>query len=647
MKYLVVFVLAVSLCASLAFASGKMPDKVPIQNLPVISGNETLEVAPTTVERTAPWSPPSTDYLGEIDTVGYTWYDYQHNGTAGRMIRYDASGKIHVAWMRGYGPGLTEPRHIFYNMLDPATGWVWPQIGTNVENATKGGYTSLGVNADGYPFPCFHVLTPSSPLQDNHSAVAADFFPGTGAFQFWELPYVYAPDALEVIWPKIAVDIQGRLHIVGTENPASGVAGDPQRVYYCRGTFDPIGFNITYQPQQLIEWTENITADITASRHSDRVALAYTKIRYYPPVEIDTTQYNNDVYLFISEDGVTWDFTHPNFNVTNFIPPDPSLLPDSLAADRDTLRVYNDISLLFDEDDNVHAAFTTPAYYAYEGLISVSNALIWHWNEATQNYGLIVNEWYDFGINCGAWQRIVQRPNLAIDTATRNLYCTYQKYDTNDVSSGGWLQGEVMVTWSDDNGEHWAQATNVSDTHAPGAEPGHCFSERDITVNETVEDGALHILYVEDTDAGGIPQSEGAWTNSPVYYHEVSVSDIAHSPMIHEHPMHVDGTGLPGPYVNVPEAQGGQLPSSFSLSQNYPNPFNPTTNIRFDLTSTDKVSLKVYNITGQEVATLVSGTLVAGSYSVPFNATDLASGVYFYKLSTSTQTETRKMVLLK
>jgi hypothetical protein len=129
-----------------------------------------------------------------------------------------------------------------------------------------------------------------------------------------------------------------------------------------------------------------------------------------------------------------------------------------------------------------------------------------------------------------------------------------------------------------------------------------------------------------------------------VYYHKVITSSVAHSPIIPRYPMHVDSTGLP---AAVHMVENNNVPSSFQLAQNYPNPFNPTTNIRFDLSSTDKVTLTVYNIVGQQVATLVSGTLAAGSYNVPFDASELASGVYFYKLSTPTQTQTRKMVLLK
>jgi hypothetical protein len=90
------------------------------------------------------------------------------------------------------------------------------------------------------------------------------------------------------------------------------------------------------------------------------------------------------------------------------------------------------------------------------------------------------------------------------------------------------------------------------------------------------------------------------------------------------------------------------LPTEFILFQNYPNPFNPSTTINFDLPKTARVSLKVYNILGQLVATLLDGVKQAGSYNVSFNAPDLGSGVYFYRVVTDGGgAVTRKMVLLK
>lgn len=89
------------------------------------------------------------------------------------------------------------------------------------------------------------------------------------------------------------------------------------------------------------------------------------------------------------------------------------------------------------------------------------------------------------------------------------------------------------------------------------------------------------------------------------------------------------------------------VPQVFSLSQNYPNPFNPSTSIEFTLPKTVRVQLKVYNVLGQEVATLVNGTETAGLHSASFNASNLASGVYLYRIVAGDYVSARKMLLLK
>jgi hypothetical protein len=87
--------------------------------------------------------------------------------------------------------------------------------------------------------------------------------------------------------------------------------------------------------------------------------------------------------------------------------------------------------------------------------------------------------------------------------------------------------------------------------------------------------------------------------------------------------------------------------TGFELAPNYPNPFNPTTTIRYQIPQAGLVSLKVYDILGKEVATLVNQRQEAGSYRVSFNAAQLSSGVYFYRIQTAGFVETRKMLLVK
>lgn len=88
-------------------------------------------------------------------------------------------------------------------------------------------------------------------------------------------------------------------------------------------------------------------------------------------------------------------------------------------------------------------------------------------------------------------------------------------------------------------------------------------------------------------------------------------------------------------------------PENFSLSQNYPNPFNPMTEIFFSIAGAQFATLKVFTILGGEVATLVNQSLAPGEYRVQFNAGDLPSGLYFYRLSAGGYTQTKRMVLLK
>jgi hypothetical protein len=88
-------------------------------------------------------------------------------------------------------------------------------------------------------------------------------------------------------------------------------------------------------------------------------------------------------------------------------------------------------------------------------------------------------------------------------------------------------------------------------------------------------------------------------------------------------------------------------PTVFALNQNYPNPFNPVTNISYMIPKNSKVSLKVYDIKGQLVSTLFEGNQNTGIYITQFDGSQLASGVYFYKLEAGDYKEVRKMTLIK
>jgi hypothetical protein len=137
---------------------------------------------------------------------------------------------------------------------------------------------------------------------------------------------------------------------------------------------------------------------------------------------------------------------------------------------------------------------------------------------------------------------------------------------------------------------------------------------------------------------------------------DLNVSSLALSPTGYLYAGTATGTVFRSvsPMVSVNEIAGGK-PSMFLLEQNYPNPFNPSTNLSFSIPYSSLVILKVYDMLGREVRTLVNENLHSGNYETTFDATGMASGVYFYRLSLSTNrdgqagefTQTRRLLLVR
>jgi hypothetical protein len=102
-----------------------------------------------------------------------------------------------------------------------------------------------------------------------------------------------------------------------------------------------------------------------------------------------------------------------------------------------------------------------------------------------------------------------------------------------------------------------------------------------------------------------------------------------------------------GVFAVTATMQHSTVPHTFELGQNYPNPFNPATVIRFQLPSSGAVTLKVFDVLGREVATILDGFQQAGTYSIRWDASQLSSGVYIYRLHAGENSALRKMLLMK
>ncbi|MFQ5498351.1 MAG: T9SS type A sorting domain-containing protein [Candidatus Zixiibacteriota bacterium] len=144
-----------------------------------------------------------------------------------------------------------------------------------------------------------------------------------------------------------------------------------------------------------------------------------------------------------------------------------------------------------------------------------------------------------------------------------------------------------------------------------------------------------------------------------------SISEVTIEAVTLEQPNHsllfvyheYDDNGVPGTRVERPDFEqvtvalsgttDAELPTTFAVDQNYPNPFNPSTTVSFALPEASDVNLTIYNVLGQEVEVLVNGEMPAGNHTIEWFADNRSSGVYFYRLTANSFSETKKMLLLK
>ncbi|MCW8806103.1 MAG: T9SS type A sorting domain-containing protein [Ignavibacteriaceae bacterium] len=167
-----------------------------------------------------------------------------------------------------------------------------------------------------------------------------------------------------------------------------------------------------------------------------------------------------------------------------------------------------------------------------------------------------------------------------------------------------WIATNTTIFSSADSGNTWIEQTYDHDMH-------------------------FYDLIFTDEECGWLI---GANVNSPPLY-----------------PSYIYRTtnGGVGGIVSVKDNSFNRTISNFTLYQNYPNPFNPTTNIKFQIAHSGFVSLKVYDILGNAITTIINEEKPVGNYEVEFNATDFPSGIYFYQLKTGVFFQTKKMVYLK
>jgi hypothetical protein len=225
----------------------------------------------------------------------------------------------------------------------------------------------------------------------------------------------------------------------------------------------------------------------------------------------------------------------------------------------------------------------------------------------------------------------------------------------NNVNVGVWYDGSKWTIFNEDfspmlEGKDfnvWLLNDNKSFVHTVDAastslNPVYSYIDNPLTNNNP--DANILVTSILQ-NSGYFDHVQGVWYDASEQKWVLYNEDLTDYTLGIKYIIYVaNSSGIP---TAVEEENNPATVSDFALQQNYPNPFNPTTQIRFSLPEQSEVTLKVYNILGKEIATLVNDVKGAGVHEVSFDGTGLASGVYFYTLQTDKYTQTHKMILIK
>ncbi|GAB6281342.1 MAG: hypothetical protein STSR0008_00810 [Ignavibacterium sp.] len=213
-------------------------------------------------------------------------------------------------------------------------------------------------------------------------------------------------------------------------------------------------------------------------------------------------------------------------------------------------------------------------------------------------------------------------PSISVSEDGNVLYAVWTGPEMTgteiDTAIGGLMWSDLYHAWSFNGGNTWTYGGVLSGEKNVSENFGHAAQH----LRKVGDDYVADIVYINDLSAGGNVFGEGEKTLNPIMYKTYTI-------------------------INTDVNDVNLLVNSFSLEQNYPNPFNPSTTIKYTIPEKDFVTIKIYDVLGKEVASLINTIKDAGSYEVEFNAKNLSSGMYLYSIQAGKYNTTKKMILMK
>ena len=535
-----------------------------------------------------------TDFVGRIDTVGGTTYDWQVSGPCDQYIYCDADYGVHVTWMySAETTGFTDRnmRYNFYDFTAGAWNFVDPAnfMNSGVNAFTiRSGYGMLDVN----PISgCAYVCCNQAPSNINPT-VARDAAPGAGIFT----ECAGTPSADGYLWPSMCLTQSEQVHAALCDGATTQGIFESDVNPWCTWS-TPVAFQDTAPVPGFPTYVAK------GSRTSANAVISWVHLNAADPSE--------GYYRMTTDDGVTWD---PAVQ----IPFPPAFTPGS-----ETTASFYIAGLypMLDDNDNLHVVAAVMPMIS--GAAYIMPAEIWHWYQPTNTWSKIARQECDtlnLGGSVGYNALYADRPTLC-QGGPNEFECVWEGFDSlNFESTTGLLRSEIFYARSVDNGATWG--------------PYHQLTERDSTskrfpsVASRVWHDTCFVRYEDDLCAGFGVEGQGPITNNPIIVQRFWLGEI-----------HSIAEGKP--------AIRGTLTCAVS-----PSPFRGGTTISYDLPKSGNVRLSVCDVLGRTVRVLVNQTKSPGRYSAGWDGSGengmlLPAGIYFSRLEAGAERLTRKLVIAR
>lgn len=534
----------------------------------------------------------------EIPITGLTgFYDYHFNGNQPHYLYRSSSTGMHAAYMLSTDSlNINDSRRVKY-AYSSDNGTTWNDLGE--VPLIRAGFPSVNAKTTGEASLTSHYNDPSPSLS---AFLNYDLSPGVGVFSEVQAPSNY-------IWPIQARVTNGNMLVLGTTY--RGAPTDTTTLSVFNTTTN------TFGPRQDFFHTGTANDNSSLAIAPGPGGKAVVVINAYREAGGNFGG-SRIFYSTTADNGATWTTPTVLYN------------PQIIQGDTATPFVNGATDVIYDDAGNTYTAFNT---LGLTGFFSEARLYVMKNNDTpilvaggpTSPVNPIADA-ITTVLNNQGFMGSLDHPCLSISSDQQYIFVSFSVLHQNDTLNG-WNKAHMYYSWASLSNLQWQPPVRVTDA-GPNSNDERYGSIAAVT---PLEGGyySIYMSYQKDTQPGSHTFDNAPLSRSWLVFRKIDDATL----------------------IGVKNNQ--QTADEYKLMQNYPNPFNPTTKIGYNLIRSSFVTLKIYDIQGRELKTVISGNQASGYKEIEFDAQGFSSGIYFYTIEAVEQgtsnifRDTKKMILVK